>query len=245
VRVYPFEKISLALNLSPEKYSEQTPWVLMWRALENFIKFVTTDLGRKDLAATVSPASFRAMVSSTGKVSYDSLLQLVAQTTPEAFKELVGYPFLLGWGVREGEVVPKEAFSRSATKRSTMLFRPQRIFEEMQEMEAIRKIVYALVSSTGTGLGEFGEHTIGSSAESSITLPDFAVSTHHARISYRNERYVLFDLKSTNGTFVNGSKVPESGRILEDRDLVAFGRYEFIFAFPESLHRQLKRRLST
>ena len=124
-----------------------------------------------------------------------------------------------------------------------MLFKPRRIFEEMQEMDAIRKIVYALVSSVGSGQGEFREHTIGGSADNDITLPDFAVSTCHARISYRKDRYVLFDLNSTNGTFVNGLKVEEAGKILEDGDLLAFGRYEFIFAYPESLHRHLKRRL--
>jgi hypothetical protein len=213
------------------------------RTLGNLIKRVTTDLGRETQGTPASPESFRAMVAATGKVSYDTVLQLVAQTTPEAFKELVGYPFLLGWGVREGEVIPKESFSRTSKRRSTMLFKPRRMFEEMQEMDAIRKIVYALVSSTGSSPGEFREHTIGGSADNDITLPDFAVSTYHARISFRKERYVLFDLKSTNGTSVNGSKVGDSGRILEDGDLIAFGRYEFIFAYPESLHRHLKRRL--
>jgi hypothetical protein len=215
----------------------------MWRTLGNFIKGMATDVARTGSTEPVSPTSFRAMVSSTGKISYDTLLQLVAQTTPDSFKELVGYPFLLGWGVREGEVVSKESFSRTAKRRSTMLFKPRRIFEEMQETESIRRIVYALASPTNQISGEFREHTIGSGADNTITLPDFAVSTNHARISYRNGSYVLFDLKSTNGTFVNGSKVPDEGRILEDRNLIAFGRYEFIFALPESLHRHLSKRL--
>ena len=216
---------------------------ILRRTLGNLIKRITTDLGPGTPNTYASPASFRAMVAATGKVSYDTVLQLVAQTTPEAFKELVGYPFLLGWGVREGDVVPKESFSRTSKRRSTMLFKPSRMFEEMQEMDAIRKIVYALVSSNGSSLGEFREHTVGSSADNDITLPDFAVSTYHARISFRKERYVLFDLKSTNGTSVNGARIGEEGRILEDGDLIAFGRYEFVFAYPESLHRHLKRRL--
>jgi hypothetical protein len=215
----------------------------MRRKLKNLFKFATTGRGHDSSPTQLSAASFRTVVSGTGKVSYDTVLELVAQTTPESFKELVGYPFLLGWGVREGEVVPKENFSRSSKRRSTMLFKPRRLLEEMQEMDTIRKIVYALVSSAGSSQGEFREHTIGGSAENDITLPDFAVSTSHARISYRKDRYVLFDLKSTNGTFVNGSKVEEDGRILEDGDVIAFGRYEFIFAYPDSLHRHLKRRL--
>ncbi len=213
------------------------------RVLGNLINLLINDAARATPAALASPASFRAMISATGKVSYDTILQLVAQTTPEAFKELVGYPFLLGWRIREGEVVPKESFSRSAKRRSTMLFKPRRMFAELQEMDSIRKIVYALASSAGTSPGAFREHTIGSSADNNIALPDFAVSTYHARISYRREHYILFDMQSTNGTSVNGSKVEEAGRILEDGDLIAFGRYEFIFAYPESFHRYLKRRL--
>jgi len=212
----------------------------MRRFIDNLIKLTTTDLNREGAPEPISSASFRAMVASTGKVSYETLRQLVAQTTPEAFKEVVGYPFLIGWRVREGEVIPKEAFSRTAKRRATMLFKPQRIFEEMQEMQGIRKIIFALSSPTDPSTGGFLEHTIGSSADCSIILPDFAVSTHHARISYRKDNYVLVDLKSTNGTFVNGSRLPEDGRVLEDRDLVAFGRYEFIFAMPESLHRHMR-----
>jgi hypothetical protein len=212
----------------------------MWREIREYISSMHQPAQSRGLSSTEAARStFRALLSPTGKLPYEALRNLVAQTTPELFREIVGYPFLLGWGVREGEVVPKQAFSRSAKRRSTMLFRPQRIFEEMQERRAIRSIVYALAAPAG---GDFREQTIGSSAECTIVLPDFAVSGRHAVMTYRKGRYVLVDCRSTNGTFVNARRIGTEGRTLEDGDLLTFGRYHFVFAYPESLHRHIERR---
>jgi pSer/pThr/pTyr-binding forkhead associated (FHA) protein len=100
--------------------------------------------------------------------------------------------------------------------------------------------VYALAAATGS---DFREQSIGSSAECTIILPDFAVSARHAMLSYRKNRYVLSDCRSTNGTFINARRVGPEGRILEDGDLITFGRYHFLFVLPETLHRQIRRRL--
>lgn len=213
----------------------------MWREFcdlfQNTKPPTPAPLRRADDAAR---ANFRNILSPTGKLPYDQLCALVAQTTPELFREIVGYPFLIGWGLRDGEIVPKQAFTRTAKRRSTMLFRPQKIFEDLQERQAIRKIVYALAASSG---GDFREQSIGSSAECTIILPDFAVSARHALLSYRKNRYLLADCRSTNGTFINARRVGPEGRILEDGDLITFGRYHFLFVVPESLHRQIRRRL--
>lgn len=187
-------------------------------------------------------ANFRNILSPTGKIPYEQLCALVTQTTPEMFREIVGYPFLIGWGLRDGEIIPKQAFSRTAKRRSTMLFRPQKIFEDLQERQQIRKIVYALAASSGE---DFREQSIGSSAECTIVLPDFAVSARHALLSYRKNRYVLSDCRSTNGTFVNARRIGPEGRMLEDGDLITFGRYHFLFVAPESMHRQIRRRMQS
>jgi Nif-specific regulatory protein len=43
---------------------------------------------------------------------------------------------------------------------------------------------------------------IGRASDSDLALPDDHVSSDHARIVYKAERYTLFDLRSTNGTAV-------------------------------------------
>ena len=42
-----------------------------------------------------------------------------------------------------------------------------------------------------------------------IVIPDDAASRHHAAIGYKGGAFMLFDLGSSNGTFVNGKRVTE------------------------------------
>lgn len=51
------------------------------------------------------------------------------------------------------------------------------------------------------------ELTIGRSADSSLILRDDYTSTHHARLMVWNGQWMLQDLDSTNGTFLDGNRV--------------------------------------
>ena len=55
--------------------------------------------------------------------------------------------------------------------------------------------------------------TIGRSSDSSIVIRDDYTSTHHARLEFKNGNWVLSDLGSTNGTFVEGKKITEATKI--------------------------------
>lgn len=48
---------------------------------------------------------------------------------------------------------------------------------------------------------------IGRSSESGLVIRDDYTSTHHARLMLWNDEWVIQDLDSTNGTFVDGSRV--------------------------------------
>jgi S1-C subfamily serine protease len=53
---------------------------------------------------------------------------------------------------------------------------------------------------------------------------DIDVSTRHGEIRHLDNRYVVLDNKSTNGTFVNGERVPSGGsRELKSGDTISFG----------------------
>lgn len=81
---------------------------------------------------------------------------------------------------------------------------------------------------TGPGRGRRhplpdGETTIGREVVNKIVLPDGLVSRRHAVVSLANGVVELRDTGSTNGTFVNGSRV--SGvRVLRAGDTVRFGQ---------------------
>ncbi|HEY8589008.1 MAG TPA: FHA domain-containing protein [Naasia sp.] len=49
--------------------------------------------------------------------------------------------------------------------------------------------------------------TIGRSGESGLQIRDDYTSTHHARLLLWNDEWVIQDLDSTNGTFLDGSRV--------------------------------------
>ena len=49
--------------------------------------------------------------------------------------------------------------------------------------------------------------TIGRSSESSLVIRDDYTSTHHARLMLWDDQWVIQDLDSTNGTFLDGSRV--------------------------------------
>lgn len=72
--------------------------------------------------------------------------------------------------------------------------------------------------------------TIGRLPESDIVLDDPGASRQHARIHAAEGEYVLSDLGSTNGTFVNDEQVRE--RMLEDGDRVSIG--ETVLEFRRS-----------
>lgn len=65
---------------------------------------------------------------------------------------------------------------------------------------------------------------IGRDPDATLVLSHSAVSRRHAEIVYDNGRFILRDVGSRNGTFVNGERlVPQRGYVLQPRDQVRFG----------------------
>jgi len=66
------------------------------------------------------------------------------------------------------------------------------------------------------------EVSIGRDAVNTIAINDAEISRRHARMELRGSAYVIQDLGSTNGTFVNGTRI--SGmQVLNPGDTVSFG----------------------
>ena len=60
-----------------------------------------------------------------------------------------------------------------------------------------------------------------------IILDDDTVSREHARIKYENGQFVLYDLGSTTGTFVNENRIQR--QMLYDDDHISLGRIEMVY----------------
>lgn len=70
--------------------------------------------------------------------------------------------------------------------------------------------------------------SIGRSPSNDIVLKAPKVSRQHAAINMYNNQYIIIDLKSSNGVYVNGAKVDES--VLHEGDEISIGGYKFKFS---------------
>src|SRR5438105_1388105 len=127
---------------------------------------------------------------------------------------------------REGAMVVQKAAYAGAITRSVILT-PQSLDEGVlvqidarPDASAAREIYLSQVKVT----------TVGRQEGMSIVVDHHSVSRRHAEISYANGHYVLRDLKSKNGTSINGKKVePGSISFLNSDDLLRFGQIAFAF----------------
>lgn len=67
--------------------------------------------------------------------------------------------------------------------------------------------------------------TFGRSTEADVCIPDTKVSRIHAEIRPWDGEYVIKDLKSRNGTYVNGIRIETA--VLKPGDVVRVGPIEF------------------
>ena len=98
--------------------------------------------------------------------------------------------------------------------------------------EKPRECVGWVVILNGTGKGQdfrlvTGKNVMGTAADCDIVLPDKYMSSRHAVLRHEEGNFVLVDLDSTNGTFVNDRRVSKEELI--DNDRIRLGRTELKF----------------
>lgn len=86
---------------------------------------------------------------------------------------------------------------------------------------------FQLIMRTGPTPGatftlEGDQLTIGRDSTNEIVVNDAEVSRRHARLTFQGGKYVLEDLGSTNGTFVNGQRLA-GPRVLKAGEVVSLG----------------------
>ncbi len=95
-------------------------------------------------------------------------------------------------------------------------------------------VVGWFVALTGDQKGEDfrireGPNTIGSAPDADIKLRDSAISGKHASLRYKDEKFTITDLDSTNGTFLNDRTDPIAREELKDNDIVRMGEVRLKF----------------
>jgi len=88
--------------------------------------------------------------------------------------------------------------------------KPHQETREKQQISVGLEVIDPGISKTlkiGSVVPISREVTIGRREDNVVVIEEGYVSGHHARIFQRNDNYVLEDLKSTNGTILNGEKI--------------------------------------
>jgi hypothetical protein len=104
--------------------------------------------------------------------------------------------------------------------------------EILEDLKRIPKDRVGFVVIKGPSIGEkfFIEKpifNIGRSADSDVLLDDITVSRKHAVIKKIDNKYILTDLGSLNGSYVNGEIANEIN--LNNGDKIQIGKYVFLF----------------
>src|SRR5215216_3488220 len=86
---------------------------------------------------------------------------------------------------------------------------------------------YQLIMRSGPTPGaaytlEGDQITIGRDSSNAIAINDAEISRRHARLTFQGGKYILEDLGSTNGTFVNGQRLA-GPRVLKSGEVISFG----------------------
>ena len=76
-------------------------------------------------------------------------------------------------------------------------------------------------------LGAEGPLTIGRRPTNTVVIDNLAISGVHAKIEAADNHFVVTDLNSKNGTFVNGRRVEEQR--LQHKDVITVGKHHLVF----------------
>ena len=73
--------------------------------------------------------------------------------------------------------------------------------------------------------------TIGRRKTNDVIIEDPAVSGHHAKIDSLGDRFILIDLQSKNGSFVNEQLI--HSHWLKHEDVITIGGHALVYIYPE------------
>jgi hypothetical protein len=123
---------------------------------------------------------------------------------------------------REGAAL-REATTHATTRRTVLVADKRK-----------SPVVGWFVALTGPQRGEDfrireGPNTIGSEPDADIVLRDSAISGKHASLRYKDQKFTITDLDSTNGTFLNDHPESIAREELKDNDIIRIGEVTLKF----------------
>ncbi len=140
---------------------------------------------------------------------------------PQSFEKLHGRALLLlrRSGVMSGLSTPDRGMKTLVQRVPSAAFR---------DLPPSRYMVFPLRKTERSLIDRF--YSVGQTRNNDIVVRDVSVSKFHAYFQDEGDAFVIQDARSTNGTFVNGQRVPRQGEgdpiAVRSGDRVRFGNVE-------------------
>jgi hypothetical protein len=205
----------------------------------------TSGSKRPGASGAITSAERRRLIKSLddllrtpGKACYQTLTRLASATTQEEFTDLVHCPALVGSAIRDGELM-QQASAPAGKRKKTQVFSPSMVNLFVQGGSIEQSIFLFRKPLSGVSSSDMKIFRVGRDPNVDILMVDFAISGEHAVIKLESNGYYLQDLASSNGTFVNGTRLGRERVLLEEGDSIRFARYEFVFLNSGELHELL------
>lgn len=193
--------------------------------------------GRPQPPLTEAPGDIGSLLNASGRMNLQVLEQLAATYERPKFVSFIKNPVLAGASIQAGAIALRQR-SKSSDPNRTCLFEVASGAETEALSEVLKHAIYPLVKEPGTHRAQH-IFTIGRVNGNDLIIPDIAISKRHAILELTQDRYTIRDCDSTNGTMLNGQRVTNSHRPIQDGDTISFARYEFLFLSPDSLYNRL------
>jgi hypothetical protein len=183
------------------------------------------------------PSGIDTLLNTTGRVDPLLLARLAETRSVADFVRFLRRPVLAGSAIQAGSLQQRQDRNRAINQTCVFALDGQ---EESQDStpEALKRAIYPLIKRADSP-GASNILTIGRISDNDLVIPDIAISKHHAIIEIGQDGSSIRDRGSTNGTLVNSLPVGQKPLGLQDGDIIAFARYEFVFLTPESLYERL------
>ena len=195
------------------------------------------------------------MADLKGRINYGQLTQYVRRQDRRSFIRDSRHPYLVGQDLCEGALASEPLGSATNTIpfRRSDLVRAIR-GEELEDTlptggfpraalapnggpghASIAHAIFMLRKRQDTN-GRPNEILLGRGQDNDVIIADYAVSSAHAMVTIEYETYYVTDRNSTNGTTIDGARIPPGKRQpLPLNARISFGRLIFRFYPPGDL----------
>ncbi|MEO5348667.1 MAG: FHA domain-containing protein [Magnetococcus sp. YQC-3] len=192
----------------------------------------TLILSQEPQAERAVAVPLEELTDALGRFDFIRLKQYCRKYSKENFKNLVGYPVLVG-----ASLFPGTSWKGDE---AVDTFRPFSSDDLGGKGRSLAGSMFPLAKNPASNTGE-DQFIIGRAGIADLRMNDLTISKQHARIEVKEGRLFLSDTGSSNGTTVNAVKLhPFMPKEIRVDDRIGFGKNYFVLLSPERLYTNMQ-----